>query len=132
VLNKDENTYDLSAARKHHEFMLMLHMHRINMVNTEEQIRSSEKGLIDVCDPSETTRSDDVHPETIESTTRHFQQEDGVLKKVYDSINGQMLNAMQSSEHSDLVKLINKLHNSRDNWEIVTDHLGRNILHYAV
>ena len=43
-----------------------------------------------------------------------------------------MLNAMQSRERTDFSKLANKLRGTRQEWEVVTDHLGRNILHCAV
>ena len=136
VFNKDEKIFDISAARKHYEFMLMLHKHRINMLNAEQYIRSGEKSIDSFdnsdCDSSEGGETEDFHAETIESTKRYFQQEDGALNKLYDRINGQMINAMQSTESGDLVKLVDKLHNTGDNWEIVTDHLGRNILHCAV
>lgn len=137
VFNRDENVYDISAAPKHYEFMLMLHKHRINMVTTEQQIRSSEKRIDGSdsdysIDSSEGDHSGDIHVETIESTTRYFQQEDSALNKLYDRINGQMLNAMQSRESTDFSKLSDKLRSTRQEWEFVTDHLGRNILHCAV
>ena len=129
--------FDISAARKHYEFMLMLHKHRINMVTTEQQIRSSEKRIDGSdsdysFDSSEGDHSGDIHAETIESTTRYFQQEDSALSKLYDRINDQMLNAVRSRERTDFSKLADKLRSTRQEWEVVTDHLGRNILHCAV
>ena len=43
-----------------------------------------------------------------------------------------MLNAMQSKETEPLRKLVKKLQDTQKDWENVEDHLGRNILHYAV
>ena len=137
VFNKDQNVYDISAARKHYEFMLMLHKHRINMVTTEQQIHSSEKRIDGSdsdysFDSSEGDHSGDIHAETIESTTRYFQQEDSALNKLYDRINDQMLNTMRSRERTDFSKLADKLRSTRQEWEVVTDRLGWNILHCAV
>ena len=115
----------------------MLHKHRINMVTTEQQIYSSEKRIDGSdsdysFDSSEGDQSEDIRAETIKCTTRYFQQEDSALNKLYDRTNDQMLNAMQSRERTDFSKLADKLRSTRQEWEVVTDHLGGNILHCAV
>ncbi len=76
--------------------------------------------------------TNEITAETIESTTRSFQQQDGKLTKLYNRINNDMLNAMQSREDERFNKLVKKLQYSREDWENITDHLGRNILHHAV
>ena len=43
-----------------------------------------------------------------------------------------MLNAMQSREGERMSKFLKTLQDSRMDWENVADHLGRNVLHYAV
>ena len=43
-----------------------------------------------------------------------------------------MITAMQSRDNGQLNKLVKKLQDTQEEWENVVDHLGRNILHYAV
>ena len=97
ILEQFGEEFDIPChARKHYEFMLMLHKHRTNMVTTEQQIPSSEKRIDGSdsdysFDSSEGDHSGDIHEETVESTMRYFQQEDSALNKLYDRINDQML-----------------------------------------
>ena len=74
----------------------------------------------------------EILPETIEITTQFFQKQDGKLTKLYNRINNAMLNAMQSREGERMSKFLKTLQDSRMDWENVTDHLSRNVLHYAV
>jgi ankyrin repeat protein len=135
VFDETDKCYDLTSARKHHEFMIMLFNHRKNSLAIDQQIRSTEKTIVD--ESNESMRGEDGEPneipaETIESTTRFFQQQDGKLTKLYNRINNDMINAMQSRGDEQLNKLVKKLQDTQDEWENVTDHLGRSILHYAV
>lgn len=43
-----------------------------------------------------------------------------------------MITAMQSRDNGQLNKLVKKSQDTQEEWENVVDHLGRNILHYAV
>ena len=135
VFNKSSKLYDLAAARKHHEFMIMLFHHRKNSITIDQQIRSTEK-TIPTDDDIENVDGDEedgeITTETIESTRRYFQQQDKNLTKLYNQINSDMLNAMQSQEDGKFCKLVRNLQDTQKDWEAVTDHLGRNVLHQAV
>ena len=131
----ETNKCYLTSARKHHEFMIMLFNHRKNSLVIDQQIRSTEKTIVDESNESrgdEDGETNEIPAETIESTTRFFQQQDGKLIKLYNRINNDMINAMQSRDNDQLNKLVKKLQDTQEEWENVADHLGRNILHYAV
>ena len=101
----------------------------------EQQMQSSEKTFVvdDIDDDTEMQEEmNEILPETIEITTQSFQKQDGKLTKLYNRINNDMLNAMQSREGERMNKFLKTLQDSHMDWENVTDHLGRNVLHYAV
>ena len=136
AFDKEKKIYDINAARKHYEFMLMLFNHRDSMSNLEEQLRSMEKTLEESNSDRELESCEDVSEtlpsETLANRNKLFQNQDGKFKKIYDKINSQVINAMQSKESGLLDKLITDLNNKRETWETACDHFGRTVLHTAV
>ena len=141
VFDESGKCYNISAARKHHEFMIMMFNHRKNAVVMEQQMRSTEKTIMaedsnDSGDREDGSRECEGNEITVAETTERtkclFQQQDGNLVKLYNRTNNEMLRAMQSKESEALSKLVKKLQDTQKEWEDVEDHLGRNILHYAV
>lgn len=47
VFDETNKCYDLTSARKHHEIMIMLFNRRKNSLVIDEQIRSTEKTIVD-------------------------------------------------------------------------------------
>lgn len=137
AFDHNKKLYDINAARKHYEFMLMLFNHRDNMSNLEQQLRSMEKtldenNLEERESESNEDESESLPTETLANRNKLFQNQDGKFKKIYDKINSQILNAMQSQESGLLEKLITELSSSRETWETACDHFGRTVLHNAV
>jgi hypothetical protein len=135
VFDETNKCYDLASARKHHELMIMLFNRRKNSLVIDEQIRSTEKTIVDESNESrgdEDVETNEIPAETIESTTRFFQQQGGKLIKLYNRINNNMITAMQSRDNEQLNKLVKKLQDTQEDWENVADHLSRNILYYIM
>ena len=127
--NNENQTFDLPAARKHHEFLTALNMHKISMARTVQQLNEAEKAFHLPAVDMET----DVETESSASSGTTSQQKvDAKFSNAFDRVVKRMWEAQQDNDMSKFDKFIAWLDDNRDQWDNVTDHNGRTILHAAV
>jgi flagellin-specific chaperone FliS len=118
-------TFDLSAARTHHEFLASLKIHKTEMARTVQQLNEVEKAF--------NLPTTDLEPEsTVSISTTSQQKVDAKFKNTFDNIVKRMWEAQQDKDTSRFDKFIDWLSSHRNYWENVKDHNGRTILHAAV
>ena len=128
-------TFDISAARKHHEFLYLLQEHKKEMQQLEEQLTTFEKHLADSDGDNDHEQHDD-QSEGDENEERSavatFQKIDGKFKKVIDKLTERMWQARQSIDPAAVVQFKQYLQTNKELWENVKDHHGCPVLHHAV
>ena len=136
VLPYDENlkTFNIEAARKHHEFLYLLQEHKNQMVQLEEQLARVEKQIPDVdrgiLEEDGDREAEDESNNMANAST--FQKIDGKFKKVFTKLTDKMWQANQSVDAAAAVEFKQYLRNNREQWENATDHHGCTVLHHAV
>ncbi len=132
VLPYDESkkTFNIAAARKHHEFLYSLQEHKEEMVVLQEHLTSLEKHLPDIEEASEEQDVDEEEPEVRDAVS--FQKIDGKFKKIFKKLNDKMWQANQSVDAAAVVAFKQYLHANRSLWEKASDHHGCTVLHHAV
>ena len=128
-------TFDINAARKHHEFLYLLQEHKREMQQLEEQLSTFEKHLAD-CDGDRDHEQQDGQTEGEENEERSavgtFQKIDGKFEKVVDELTEIMWQARQSIDPAAVVQFKQYLQTNKQLWENVKNHHGCSILHHAV
>ena len=84
--NEILKTFDIEAARKHHEFLYLLQEHKNEMIELEEQLKSIEKHLPDV--EGENMEGEESEKEESVDRTHSavtFQKIDGKFKRMCGS-----------------------------------------------
>ena len=130
-------TFDINAARKHHEFLYLLQEHKKEMQQLEEHLSTFEKPLTD-SDGDIDHEQHDSQTEGEENEERSavatFQKIDGTckFKKVVDKLTERMWQARQSIDPAAVVQFKQYLQTNKELWENVKDHHGCSVLHHAV
>lgn len=120
-------TFDIRAARRHHEFLASLHEHNKEMTEMVHQLNEAEKALEHQPPEMDTSFSsgEDLSSNSIQKVDAKFQ-------KVLDSIVKKMWEAQQANDIAKYEQFISWLASQRESWEKVQDHNGRTVLHAAV
>lgn len=132
--DESQKTFDIEAARKHHEFLYLLQEHKDEMIHFEEYLTSIEKQLPDV---EEETEEGEIDGEEESSDSRShsavtFQKIDGKFKKIFNKLIDKMWHANQSVDAAAIVEFKQYLHANRNLWENARDHHGCTVMHHAV
>lgn len=123
----DDNskTFDIAAARSHHQFLASLREHKKEMADTVRQLKEVEKVFEPLPDDSDTELS-------AGNASSNQQKVDAKFKQVYDNIVKKMWEAHQSNDPEKFEEFIGWLDSHVDDWKHVTDHHKRTLLHAAV
>ena len=135
VLPYDEilKTFNIEAAREHHEFLYLLQEHKNGMIQLEEQLKSIEKQLPDVEGENveEDSNTEEVSVDRTHSAVT-LQKIDGKLKRIFDKLTDKMWRANQSVDAAAAVEFKQYLQTNRELWENARDHHGCTVMHHAV
>ena len=131
--NESQNTFDIEAARKHHDFLYLLQEHKNNMIQLEEHLTSIEKQLPDVEGETEEEEIDGEEESSDRSrSAANFQKIDGKFKKIFNKLSDKMWHAYQSVDAAAAIEFKQYSHTNRNLWENAKDHHGRTVMHHAV
>ena len=135
VLPYDEilKTFNIEAAREHHEFLYLLQEHKNEIIQLEEQLKSIEKQLPDVEGENveEDSNTEEVSVDRTHSAVT-LQKIDGKLKRIFDKLTDKMWRANQSVDAAAAVEFKQYLQTNRELWENARDHHGCTVMHHAV
>ena len=118
-----------------HEFVKSVELHRTEMLETEKQMRSTEKQL-DVPEEGDTESdndsSEDSEANEIEHGNRTVQQNSKIFKHFYEQISRQTIETVHSKDDNSLGNLIQQLSSDVKKINELTDQYGRTMFNYSV
>mgnify|MGYP002804036238 CR=1 FL=1 len=133
--DKNGKKFDINCARMQYEFVKSVELHKTKMLETEKQMRSTEKQL-DVPEEgnieSDDDSSEDSEANEREHVNRTVQQKREIFNDFYEQISRKTMETVHSEDDNSLGNLIQQLSSDAKKINELTDQYGRTMFTYSV